>query len=870
MGGQQGVAYMKQALIGIASEVLRWGRSHIGWAASRNLRRELREQATEAYWARRERDRIRRLQVVGLRHRVASFVDGERDRFRIIRSAVKPLLWSCAFGAALVGSVLLVEWLLSRKVAPWLVPVDPSEPPLAAFPSLAVQVLATFLGFYLAAVSIVLGQSYHDVSAAVRNLILGSREARLYLGSIGLSIGVGLVLVVARSADLFAYGYATIGFYVILVLYSGWSVFRLTFGAFNLSNPVTLAVEPLQMLYRSINRLDAGGLLRDEAVRRAAARRADDALQILAELIRLTKERESTDRDQLAVLVGGLLLEVRFYAGRKHKLGPMSGWFLSEPAYQRWIEADHSETSLALKTSTPLQGRMEPARDWFEKRSAELVAQAIEACIVTGDTDATLRITRAAVLTARTLARHYRVEDALAFYEVIRDHCRELESTNETSQAIAAEPPLILTDMLVGWNEAISSWPDEVVETVTGTDWDRRTTGIVEVRGPVRVWTAAQRMLEEIHAEHDVEARRVTPDWHLRSALAGECILALRELVDQVPRQFDNYVHHLQQTSSPPEVKLATGLALLQTLAKADIFAETLAHSIDGLRQLRRGYAPDDAPEVQELVSRIDRSRSLILELIGRALADLRPEGNRLKPDYFGHAWFTLVHHVQDAIASGDKELVQRIFRSVFHATFKTYGHVMATYTEPTYHFTPAHVDPVIDLLEVSGLAIIYEALRNDQSAEPVRTVWQDWLTDAGHGPARAELLLNIVDYRRGSLIGTGIRRTEWSMQLAEDVVDAGYARPVDIPFREPSAWQAPLLIKMLGVWRSMPNVSLDPYVLFAGEVVGPLSTESEATLQARRGLKSYYREREFHHREREPADAGNGRINREGKAENG
>ncbi len=859
---------MGSALIGAAMALWSWARARIGRQGLRDLRRDLDKQATEDYWRQRQQRRDRQLRIIDVRHRAAAYIDGGRDRFRIIRSSVLPLLRSSALGAVLIGAVLALEWLLARRIAPWLVPVDPSGPPLAAFPALAVQVLATFLGFYLAAVSIVLGQSYHDVSAAVRSLILRNRETRLYLGSIGLSIGVGLVLVVVRSADLLPYGYATIGFYVILVLYSGWSVFKLTVGAFDLSNPVALAVEPLQTVYRSISRLDATGLLGDEAVRRAAARRADDALEILAELIRLTKERESTDRDQLAALVEGLLLRVRFYANRKHKLRPTSGWFLPEPAYPRWIEADHSEMLVAFQTSTPLRERMEPARDWFEKRSAELVAQAIEACVATRDLDAALRMTRAAMLTARTFARHYRVEDTLAFYEVIRDHCREIESKNETSQAIASEPPLILTDMLVGWNEAIAAWPAEVVGIVARTDWDRRTTGVVEARGPARVWTAAQQMLKEIHAEHDVEGRRVTPGWHLESALAGECILALRELADQVPGQFDNYVRHLQRTPSPPEVKLATGLALLQTLAKADVFAETAVHSINGLRQLCRGYEPDDAPEVHGLASRIDRSRSSILELMGQALVESRPEDDRSKPDYFGHAWFTLVNHVQEAIASGDTELVRRAFGSVFHATFKMYGHVITTYRAPTYDFTPAHVDSVVDLLEVSGLAIIYEALRKDQSAAAVRAVWQDWLTDPEHGKAHAETILNIVDYRRGSLMGTGLRRTEWSMRLEQDIVDAGLSEPDGRPFDKLPEWDAPPLIKTLGVSRFRPHIPLDPYVLFTGEVIGPMSGESDATLQERPGLRLYYQQKERQNRKRRPARPGEGQTDEESETE--
>ena len=837
---------MREALIGIASELRCWVRSSIGRTVQRDLRREQEEQASEGYWQRRERRQRRRLSVVGLRHRFAFLITGERDRFRILRAAAKGILKSGALGAVLIGCVLLVEWSVARSIASWLVPDASNGPPLAAFPRLAVQVLATLLGLYLAAVSIVLGQSYHGVSAAVRDLVFQNRMTMFYLGSIGLSIGMGLALVLIESIGLFTYGYLTIMAYATSILYSGWSVFKLTTYAFGLSNPVVLAHEPLRMLFRAIDRLNSTGLLADEAMRRADARQADRALSILAELIRLTHDRHSIDRDQLADMIEELLHQVQFYSTRKHRLAPTSGWFLPQPTYPKWVEADHRDVSLRLRTSTPLEGRMEPVRDWLEKRSAELSAQAVKACVATNDMDAALRITRAAALTAARLARHYRVEDAVAFYQIIRDHCREIESTNETSQNIASEPPLILTDILVGWREAVAAWPDEISETVARTEWDRRATTAVEIRGPQRVWIAAQQLLQEVHAELDIQGSRTTPDWYLKSALASECILALRELAVQIPDQFDDYARHLDGTRSLPEVRTAIGLQMLQTLAKADVLAETMARSIRELGKLRREEAILDAPELPDLPDHIALSRASILERICEAFGDLQPEESRSQPDYFGHAWFTLVHYTHGAVASGDTELVRRIFAGVFVGTFKLTHHVMATYTAPTYEFTPTHVDSMIDLLELSGLAIVYETLRDDQSAELVRSIWRGWLTDAEAGAARAQFILDTVDYRRSSLMGRGLRRTEWSMRLAKDVVGAGYAQPDAIPFNGKVEWRAPTMIKMLGVHEAMPSVGLDPYVLFAGEVIGPLSGESEERLRARRGLEPYYRKRDL------------------------
>ena len=165
----------------------------------RDLRRELREQATEDYWRRRERARSRRFRLVEHRYRLASLVAGASDSIEVVRGAVPALLRAFASGGLLLAAVLALEMGLACCAAPWLVPAGDSTPRLGAFPALAVQVSASLLGFYLASVSIVLGTSYHDVSADVRALVLGNARTRLYLASMGMAIGAGLTLVLLQS-----------------------------------------------------------------------------------------------------------------------------------------------------------------------------------------------------------------------------------------------------------------------------------------------------------------------------------------------------------------------------------------------------------------------------------------------------------------------------------------------------------------------------------------------------------------------------------------------------------------------------------------------------------------------------------------------
>ena len=404
------------------------------WPRLRDLRREQIDQATEKYWRRRERSSSWRFRVLKLRYGFWSFITSRRSGAGLILGTVASLVRPVASGVLILAMVLVIEQVLFHHARLGLLPTGEPGPPLGAFPALAVQVLAAFLGFYLATIGIVLSNAYHDVSAVVRALILKSTQTSLYLKSLGMSIGAGFVLVLLQSVDLVSFGYLTIGVYALLLCFSGWAFVKLAFGAFDLMNPLLIGNQPMDALYRAINRLDAKGLLQDDAVLRAVATEADRALQILTELAHLTKSRRSVDRRSLARMVDLFLLVILSYARKKHNLAPTSGWFIREPVYPRWVETTHPVTLIALQTSTPLQARMDPVPDWLERRAAELVAIAIEACVITNDLDATLQITRSAASTARNLAANYRIDDAIAFAEIIRDRCWSISIKHRSSQ----------------------------------------------------------------------------------------------------------------------------------------------------------------------------------------------------------------------------------------------------------------------------------------------------------------------------------------------------------------------------------------------------------------------------------------------------
>ena len=817
----------------------------------RDLRRDLGKQAKEEYWQQRCRLGFLTRRVIpvkeGLESSFGSAIDSLRPVPGILRAAVTPVLIALFIGLLFIGAAIAAEFFLVQQVWRVLVPSGESAPPIASFPRLAVEVTASLLGFYLASVSIVLSASYQSVSSDVRELVLGTPRVKVYLATVGMAIGAGLTLVLLQSGG-FSYGYITIGVYTLVVIASGWAFVKLAYGAFSLFNPAALSDEPLSDLFRSLKRLNSKRLKGNEKSLQDASERADRSLRILAELVHLTSDRVSVDRGQLAGMVRRLLWRLQYYAQVKHALPPTSTWFMKEASYPRWVEANQAEVSIALNNSVPLRPKWEPSVDWLERRSAELAASAIEACVEANDTTSTLSICRGATNTTYTLARCHRIDEAFTLSKIVRDRCWNIQVRNDASVALAGEPALMLSNILLGWEQAISDWPNEIKTAVVNTKWDNPRTVTVRIRGSQRVWESAQLLLGQVKAEREVQGQRAAPNRFLKLALATDAILSIRETAKELPGQLNDFL--VRAPSPSPEASALSEFQALQTLEKAQLVADSIPAAVGGLDGLRSGNDPQPVEEIEALNAGIRTCRTGILQRISTTIVKLKPANSKSDPDLFGQGLFTLVHHTEEAIATGNIDLVEQVFPNVLKASFDLQQHLVVTYQEPAYHPTSAIFDPTVDILELSGLAMAYAVIQDDDSDAPIVEAWIERIRSLSQPTTAATSILNFLDQVDGGpsygISPRSVVRTEWEMKLTNRIVEVGYAVPETFPLEEPPEWNAPRLIKLLGVHRSLPSITVKPRAIFAAEVIAPLSEEPEEILRTRPSLRRYFDKRDF------------------------
>ena len=809
--------------------------------AERNLVREYRRQGKKEYWHQREKARRRQFWATAFKYRIRFGARSTVESIGILWDAFTTVLRWFVIGALSISAVVAFESVIARYLLPSIVLNGKIDHPLTGFVPIAVQVSASLLGFYLASVGIVLGTSYHDVSVDVRSLVLSNVRTKWQLKTIGAAIGIGLALLLLHPLVAITFGYMTVSIYVVLVAFSGWAFIQLAFGAFHLFNPTELAKEPLRELYRVVTQLDSRHLLHDDTTLAATARRANGDLHVLAELVNLIGRRTLVDQGALARTVQHLLRLIELFAEKKHLLVPTSGWFFTEHVYPKWVESDPSMMLIALQTSTHLDPKQEPVVDWFERQSAELAAAALRACVDANDQDSALIITRSATLTAARLAQQFRIDDAIMIAEVVRDACWTGQSDNEAARTVAAEPPWLLTNILLGWEHALNSWPKEVEIAVEKSDRHLHKAPVVSTRGPKRVWEAAQRLHNEIKAELAIEGHRLTPDWYLKSALADECIQAISENVDQLPDLLKSFTNPTYRPQSS-KVEVAIALQSLQTVQKAKLLAETIPNAVVSLEQLTLGQ---DKQSHEGLLDSVRTIETPLLVRIANAITELCPQRSSSEPDMFGEALFTLKYHLEQEIAIGKTNDLQDRFEQAILATFKMHRHIMSNYQSSIYRVNVSVFDSIIDLLELSGLSLVYEVLRDDESSNRVCQAWESWLEKDGRTMAPA--ILSVLDIADGVLSSShiSILRHQWNLRLSDKIREAGYARPEYFPGNAPLPWNAPKLIKMLDLTSLFSDSKIYPRTIFAAEIIAQFAEDSEEQLRIRPGLIHYYKEKD-------------------------
>jgi len=234
---------------------------------------------------------------------------------------------------------------------------------------------------------------------------------------------------------------------------------------------------------------------------------------------------------------------------------------------------------------------------------------------------------------------------------------------------------------------------------------------------------------------------------------------------------------------------------------------------------------------------------AFLANLISSLATPTRPDE---EPDWFGHAHAVLVDRLFRALRNGDEDLVAHIFPLFFSATLAARERVAMEVVQQDPTRLIAFVsEPYVDLLEVSGYALLFSELDGKNFWDTCRRTWEDYLNEKEEHAQLVQQLAAVLSARDKLLIAfikpRDTERIERKQRFEQDLRSKGiveerwYYQGDDDDGASPPAHPSPI-IRVFAPTHDLPALFSDPEDLF---VVEYLSKRREWQSELPRGARS-------------------------------
>jgi len=758
-------------------------------------------------WQQLDRHRRRRLRLsrawLTARDRAAQLgQDG-----RVLASLARSVL-AAVIGTAALVTVLEVLSAELRHVLHWgllFMPIGPDS--YGAFVGAAVGAEAAFLALFFTTVGVIASTTYARVPGEIRGLFVRERTSLIYVGNVAVTLLVGVALLtMPLVAHRLPHG-LTVLVFAILTVFSVLSLVILGTRLFNFFDLSALSF-PLRHRFAraAASATAAGRSVPPEAQQQAAHDRAAAVLRIYGQLTDLIEKRNVSEA-RAAERIARELLDCWYSSSVvKPAIPAKSKWFSLTPSHPNWLTLNHSQLSMALATGTGVQPTMTQDPLWAEDAIARYIERLLPALSTRDDWERAIRVVDGAAELVYYLGARLQVDEARLLLRTVSRFLRAVPAMSSPGSgdsdsgtgwdtfrlAAADREVLVYTRFWLGLisrfehadAEQLASSFDEAVATSRSP---------YAAGAPRRLLEMFEAIADGIEFEQRTEGRRVTPAWWVHH-MAARTLLQI--LVNAISAFFDEVRSELTDpliADTSPDAAAVTIRILdsLELVRKLTFHLGTARQAVAVLGALRHeptkdefwpdGSLPDDVPPVL--------AEQLYLKLGQVALQLGHDSHDSARPDLFGQSYRVLFDATFRAILDGRTGLARQLFPVVIATADRARARLSSDLAaERVRDQVIFGSEPLLDMMELSGLALLMSDLDAPGIWPDVRVVW-DGIFSQGTAPALAAQLSAVLSAHENLFAITpgAVGRTERKMALARVMSDRGITSHAGM-FGEPTA----------------------------------------------------------------------------------
>jgi len=649
------------------------------------------------------------------------------------------------------------------------------------------QAAAAMLALFFTAISIVASTSYAKVTTDVRVLVakddLNRRYLRLLAHTAAVALlGLGLqALGVPPSSVLAAYVAVIAGICLL-------AFFSLGVRTFSLFDPSNVTGYPLRAFVRAMHTVTRDGRRwLDPSFQNYANRVAEEQLRLLADLVVFGITEDRPRQKVVLDLAGAINSLARLYAMQKSSIPSDSLWFTRRAEFKRWEIASSSTTELALRTGVAPRPDSVPNHGFIEDRCTEMTILCLQHLFAREAIDDAVNLLLDVSRTATIYAKLFGQAEALRLVAAVRAVLvHRLKAANPTAeplkqlqlvdvQCVAALAPILYS--------ALSFTEDAVGELICHEGQllrlNRRM--LYSRAHPRYVLKDGEDLFQRLEFEKSVEGVIRTQPWYVRQIIASgyaECIReVIRGILSSVEHEFVTPASELIEAKR----SVCAGAWLqrgIEACYKAKDRIEALEARCAELKGFHMTEAPWPASGAQEALGKVQAFRAQIVGLLARVVPDLceEPVAATL-PDLLGQTRAWLAEELVSMMERKEKEG----FGDLFIAYFKASNAVNKQFSEMAKQpgkqdYVRVVMDAMVDLMDVSGLALLFSQLDGTLFGEVVVRAWDVFFEGATDKPAMVKAWYAALSSKLTLPIFSpgAMQRQHWNRRLAQALIDRG------------------------------------------------------------------------------------------------
>lgn len=672
----------------------------------------------------------------------------QRESFSIFRVISRAIVGPALFAIVFIIVLAAINYFLSPYIITSRLPflLNLGQETSRNLLGIVAQVTGVFLALYFTAVSVVASTVYARVPGEIRELLIKEKVGNLYIQIVALTVAVAILLL-GKSAFGFLINALDMLVVISLSIITIFSFIVLGLRIFSYFDPAKPAEYLGFDLVRWFKAATPKGFQWDNpSFQRHYQKQAERLLMTYRKVIYLATHAEYFDGTALVRLITQPLLLLQIYISDKTRIPSNSNWFKKIYSHRDWLTADSTETDLALRSGTSLQPESIPDLMWFENNVGEMVIEVLRALAKENDFSSTADILDNIQRTQSVLSKHLAIDEALYMFRIIQPLVFQIAFFDDTNIGNLQEDEeksllsrlgiidfycLEPINILLGLSDTLDKiTTDTFTSTLDRINWNK-SEPIYATQSPREVIKQLENLQEKIKFEYEAEGKYISPKWYRNQIAAFGMARFIKEAIEKLVVEYEKlFTNQTESLVSEKRYLNATQIIDrgLEACNKFMFHVERIHACYDRLSTFHFVKdIPWPSPDWDGLSKRVlTVKEALITNLAKSSVALAEMPFKKTWPDYFGQSFLVLAEECDNAMATGNEPLFNKIFPAYFNAALKAHDRLRIEIGTGTNQETALVfiTEPIEDLMHISGYALIYSELDGKKYWDTAKKCW--------------------------------------------------------------------------------------------------------------------------------------------------